>query len=272
MHGRSFQSARVIVVVLPLPSVLDVFPSVEPTTIVIICIQFAGFEQNWHFEEIYEVLLIIHSSPFYGFSLWYCCFYSSSSLMLHGPKGLPVVFRYAHAKKTDGLNFHACTHTQKKRTGWISMHAMMPHDHFGRSSWWAGLSWVVTLGPALCWPMTQLVKARHTQNPRKIQDSVKGNLNFKLIFMDYSYPRSSLAFCWTSCLWNILPSIRIHKAQKLAMPLAETTDENPRELVVRWPLFSAAGALVYSVIHLRHAQGMSNMLSFVYSVQQRNWP
>ena len=53
MHGRSFQSARVIVVVLPLPSVLDVFPSVEPTTIVKVCIQFAGFEQNWHFEEIY---------------------------------------------------------------------------------------------------------------------------------------------------------------------------------------------------------------------------
>ena len=38
MHGKSFQSARVIVVVLPLPSVLDVVPSVEPTTIVNICI------------------------------------------------------------------------------------------------------------------------------------------------------------------------------------------------------------------------------------------
>ena len=38
-------SARVIVV-LPLPSVLNVFPSVEPTTIVNVYIQFAGFEQN----------------------------------------------------------------------------------------------------------------------------------------------------------------------------------------------------------------------------------
>ena len=46
MHGRSLLSARVIVVVLPLPSVLNVFPSIEPTTIVNICIQFAGFEQN----------------------------------------------------------------------------------------------------------------------------------------------------------------------------------------------------------------------------------
>ena len=45
-HGRSFQSARVIVVVFPLPSVLHVFPSVEPTTIVNICIKFAGFELN----------------------------------------------------------------------------------------------------------------------------------------------------------------------------------------------------------------------------------
>ena len=46
VHGRSFPSARVIVVVLPFPSVLNVFPSVEPTTIVNVCIQFAGFEQN----------------------------------------------------------------------------------------------------------------------------------------------------------------------------------------------------------------------------------
>ena len=46
MHGRSFPSARVIVVVLPLPSVVNVFPSVEPTTIVKVRIQFAGFEQN----------------------------------------------------------------------------------------------------------------------------------------------------------------------------------------------------------------------------------
>ena len=46
MHGRSFPSARVIIVVLPLPSVLDVFPSVEPTTIVNVCVQFAGFEQT----------------------------------------------------------------------------------------------------------------------------------------------------------------------------------------------------------------------------------
>ena len=46
MHGRSFPSARVIVVVLPLPSVLNVFPSVEPTTIVNVCIQFANFEQT----------------------------------------------------------------------------------------------------------------------------------------------------------------------------------------------------------------------------------
>ena len=54
MHGRSFPSPRVIVVVLPLPSVLNVFPSVEPTTIIVnVCIQFAGFERNWHFEEIY---------------------------------------------------------------------------------------------------------------------------------------------------------------------------------------------------------------------------
>ena len=34
MHGRSFPSARVIVVVLPLLSVLNVFPSVDPTNIV----------------------------------------------------------------------------------------------------------------------------------------------------------------------------------------------------------------------------------------------
>ena len=46
MHGRSFPSARVIVVVVPLPSVLNVFPSVESTTIVNVCVQFAGFEQN----------------------------------------------------------------------------------------------------------------------------------------------------------------------------------------------------------------------------------
>ena len=38
MHGRSFPSARVVVVVLPLSSVLNVFPSVEPTTIVNVCI------------------------------------------------------------------------------------------------------------------------------------------------------------------------------------------------------------------------------------------
>ena len=43
--GEAF-SPRVIVVVLPLPSVLDVFPSVEPTTIVNACIQLTGFEQN----------------------------------------------------------------------------------------------------------------------------------------------------------------------------------------------------------------------------------
>ena len=42
---RSFQSARVIVV-LPLPSVLNVFPSLEPSAIVKVCIQFAGFEHN----------------------------------------------------------------------------------------------------------------------------------------------------------------------------------------------------------------------------------
>ena len=46
MHGRSFPSARMFVVVLPLPSVLNVFPSVEPNTIVNVRIQFAGFEQN----------------------------------------------------------------------------------------------------------------------------------------------------------------------------------------------------------------------------------
>ena len=46
MHGRSFPFARVIVVVLPFPSALNVFPSVEPTTIVKVCNQFAGFEQN----------------------------------------------------------------------------------------------------------------------------------------------------------------------------------------------------------------------------------
>ena len=57
MHGRSFPSARVIAVVLPLPYVLNVLPSVEPTTIVNVCIQFAGFEQNWHFEKIYCFLL-----------------------------------------------------------------------------------------------------------------------------------------------------------------------------------------------------------------------
>ena len=43
IHGRSFQSARVIVVVLPLPSVLDVFPSVEPITIVKVCTLFRRF-------------------------------------------------------------------------------------------------------------------------------------------------------------------------------------------------------------------------------------
>ena len=59
MHGRSFQSARVIVVVLPLPSLLDVFPSVEPTTIVNICIQLAGFEQNRYFEGKCIALLYI---------------------------------------------------------------------------------------------------------------------------------------------------------------------------------------------------------------------
>ena len=46
MHGRSFPSARVIVVVLPLPSVLNVFSSVEPTTVVNVCGPFAGFEQS----------------------------------------------------------------------------------------------------------------------------------------------------------------------------------------------------------------------------------
>ena len=45
MHGRSFPSARVIVVALPLPPVLNVFPSVA-TTIVNACVQVAGFEQN----------------------------------------------------------------------------------------------------------------------------------------------------------------------------------------------------------------------------------
>ena len=51
MHGRSFPSARVIVVVPPLPSVLNVFPSVEPTTIVNVCIQFAGFETKLTFRR-----------------------------------------------------------------------------------------------------------------------------------------------------------------------------------------------------------------------------
>ena len=46
IHRRSFQSARVIVVVLPFPSVLDVFSSVEPTTVVNVCTQFSGVEQN----------------------------------------------------------------------------------------------------------------------------------------------------------------------------------------------------------------------------------
>ena len=46
MHGRSFPSARVMVVVLPMPFALNVFPSVEPITIVNVCIHFAGFEQN----------------------------------------------------------------------------------------------------------------------------------------------------------------------------------------------------------------------------------
>ena len=58
VHGRSFQSARVIVFVLPMPSVLDVFPSVEPTTIVNVCMKLAGFEQNRHF-EIYRIPRII---------------------------------------------------------------------------------------------------------------------------------------------------------------------------------------------------------------------
>ena len=39
IHGRSVPSVRVIVVVLPLPSALNVFPSVEPTTIVNVCIR-----------------------------------------------------------------------------------------------------------------------------------------------------------------------------------------------------------------------------------------
>ena len=59
MHARSFPSTRVIVVVLPLPSLLDVFPSVEPTTIVNICIQLAGFEQNRYFEGKCIALLYI---------------------------------------------------------------------------------------------------------------------------------------------------------------------------------------------------------------------
>ena len=54
MLGRSFQSARVIAVVLPLPSVLA---SVDPTTIVNVCSQFAGFERNRHFEESIACLL-----------------------------------------------------------------------------------------------------------------------------------------------------------------------------------------------------------------------
>ena len=59
MHGRSFPSARVIVVVLTLPSVLNVFPSVEPTTIVNVCIQFAGFEQNWLSKKCVALLYIL---------------------------------------------------------------------------------------------------------------------------------------------------------------------------------------------------------------------
>ena len=76
MHGRSFQSARVIVVVLPLPFVLDVFPSVEPTTIVNVCIQFAGFEQNSYFEEIYCNILLscraLHHNDFFRGPIYIC--------------------------------------------------------------------------------------------------------------------------------------------------------------------------------------------------------
>ena len=53
MHGRRFRSARVIVALLRMPSVLNVFPSAEPSTIAKVCIQFAGFEPKSRFEEIY---------------------------------------------------------------------------------------------------------------------------------------------------------------------------------------------------------------------------
>ena len=48
----------------PLAFCPNVFPSVEPTTIVNVCIQFAGFEQNWHFEEIY-CFCCFHIKPFF---------------------------------------------------------------------------------------------------------------------------------------------------------------------------------------------------------------
>ena len=51
MHGRSFRTASVIVVVFPLPSVLDVFPSVEPTAIVNVCTQFLRFRTKRTFRS-----------------------------------------------------------------------------------------------------------------------------------------------------------------------------------------------------------------------------
>ena len=50
---RSFQSVGVMVV-LSLPSALDVFPSVEPTTIVNICIQFAGRTHHYR-KHMYSI-------------------------------------------------------------------------------------------------------------------------------------------------------------------------------------------------------------------------
>ena len=56
MHGRSFRTASVIVVVFPLPSVLDVFPSVEPTAIVNVCTQFLRFRTKRTFRSWFHCI------------------------------------------------------------------------------------------------------------------------------------------------------------------------------------------------------------------------
>ena len=79
MHGRIFPSARVIVVVLPLPSVLNVFPSVEPTTIVNVCSQFAGFEQT---DIPKQYIALVVATFFFSFFFFVLLFLPASAHML----------------------------------------------------------------------------------------------------------------------------------------------------------------------------------------------